>query len=95
MKHLLFAMYQEAWDVLLRTFPPGGFPDDPPANPFFLDIPSGYEEADCKVMVFGKETNCWGGGEFPREGGVTGLLHVYREFFVFFIFSRSEATNFS
>jgi hypothetical protein len=80
MTSLLLDKYQKEWDILLSNYSAGMFANDKPTNPLLLDIPPGYFEADCKVMIFGQEPNDWE-GLFPHKDGVNHLRKVYRDFY--------------
>jgi hypothetical protein len=69
--------YQKEWDTSVKTF--NKTFDTKPTNPLLIDIPSDYFCADCKVMIFGKETNVWE-GEFPHKKGIDHLLSTYKDF---------------
>ena len=74
--------YEDEWSLLLSKYSGTAFPSDAkPTNPLLLDIPSSYFDSDCKVMVFGQETNDWE-GEFPHPGKISNLLNMYHEFYV-------------
>lgn len=51
-----------------------------PTNPLLIATPELYFSADIKIMIFGQETNDWG-GDFPRIGGIDRILKTYKDFF--------------
>jgi len=74
----LLERYEREWADLQRKPIPAS--PDRPTNPLLLNVSPSYFEADCKVMIFGQETNDWE-GPFPTEGGVDDLLMTYDSFY--------------
>ncbi len=78
--NMLLDKYQSEWDDLCSNYANFSFIDEMPANPLLLEVPPMYYEADCKVMIFGKETNGWE-NIFPHTGGVSHILNIYDLFY--------------
>ena len=57
MYSLLIDRYQKEWDASISSFTLTSFNEEYPTNPLLLDVPSGYFDADLKIMIFGQETN--------------------------------------
>ncbi len=80
MRWKLEALYADAFSRSVGSVAVlSGLKDEYPTNPMLIDLPIDYTTADKKVMIFGQETNDWG-GKFPDPGGVFSLMEEYREF---------------
>lgn len=80
MNPLLVNKYEEEWEALLESFPATIFGDEEPTNPLLLDVPEEYFLANCKILIFGQETNDWD-GLFPHPKNIDHLLENYRAFY--------------
>jgi hypothetical protein len=62
-----------------------GTESDLATNPFLISTPKDWSEAKIKVMVFGQETNYWGGevsNEAIFSNEVEKLMNIYEEFYL-------------
>ncbi len=55
------------------------------SNPFLLKSPSDWSDSQMKVMIFGQETNFWGGEVSPNGifcNLTNDLINIYEEFYL-------------
>lgn len=75
-------LYRQNWDVLSKEYLTqisDATLIKKPTNPLLLKIDEQkYQEADMKIMIFGQETNDWGGN---FNGNIETPLETYNDFF--------------
>jgi len=74
----LLKQYEVEWEKHLHNIP---LCSESPTNPLLLDVPSAYLQAECRVMIFGQETNDWE-KRFPHNDGVRHILNSYKNFYL-------------
>lgn len=77
---MLNKKYQDEWKNHIKKMSHLSADCETLANPLLIDVPKSYFDADCKVMIFGQETNGWEGA-FPHKKGVAHILKTYSDFY--------------